>query len=132
MCAPACTRSGRLPRSSPLFRPDRADRRSVEVGPPPDHELVPARTDAYHLYRRSTQLFHPLDVGTAIGRKVLPGPAVSDGLFPAGHPLVARLAVLQVRDVGHRMVVKLAAEVVADTDLNVWHLVQDVQFRQSH
>src|SRR5262245_8299622 len=132
MCAPACTRSGRRPRSSPRFRPARADRWSVEVGPSPDDELVPAGTDAYHLYRRPTELLHPLDVGTAIGRKVLPDPAVSDGLFPAGHPLVARLAVLQVRDVGHRMVVKLAAEVVADTHLNVWHLVQDVEFGQSH
>src|SRR5215472_12987440 len=30
------------------------------------------------------------------------------------------------------MVVELAAEVVADTDLNVWHLVQDVKLGQGH
>src|ERR1700693_82841 len=100
---------------------------SVEELAPAGDELIASRPGADQLDRNAYQLADSLAVLPAVLGEVIPAAGAADVLPPAGHLLVDRLAVLVVRDVGDRVVMPFASEVVAGADLQPRVVVADVE-----
>src|SRR5690242_623364 len=100
---------------------------SIEQFGSPSHELIPARAGPDQLNGRTDQLPDAVDVVAAALRQVVPAPGRADLLLPPRHLLIDRRAVLVVGDVGDRVVVAGAPEVVSGADLQLRLVVEDVQ-----
>src|SRR5690349_6661094 len=105
----------------------RSRRLSIEQFASPGHELVTARPGPHELNGSTDQLPDAVDVVAAALRQVVPAPGSADLLLPPGHLLIDRCAVLVVGDVGDRVVVAGAPEVVSGADLQLRLVVEDVQ-----
>src|SRR5690242_10342023 len=90
---------------------------SVEKLAAPGDELISARPGADQVDRRADELPDALDVVTALLREVIPAAGGADLGLPSRQLFVERLAVLVMRDVGQRVVVRLAPEPIPGADL---------------
>src|SRR5688572_8941848 len=102
-------------------------------GPPPtisrshSDDLVTTRSDAHVSDGRLRQLLQAIEIATRGGGQVLDPARRSRGALPPRHPLVLRRGALQRREIGGKLVVQLAIDLVRRAQRDPVEGVEDVE-----